>query len=157
MKWSKLKTLVEERFAESLVDRLNINSTRYGNCACGRAWLTLDGEEIANFCTRAYYNRYPYGDKKNDQGITSEQAKRYAKQSVEYGELSRQDAYKACWEFIHDLTIDQALADSDPLIQTLAVIDSRVSKKKLANLQTLKLHPLAEKLLGIRLQAEGLI
>lgn len=156
MKWSKLKSLVEERFAESLADRLTINSTRYGNCTCGRAWLTLDGEEIANFCTRAFYNRYQYADKSKDRGVTAEQAKRYAKQPVEYGELSRQDAYKACWEFIHDLTIDQALTDSDPLIQTLAVIDSRVGKKKLANLQTAKLHPLAQKLLSIRLQTEGL-
>ena len=53
MKWSKLKQLVEQGFAPSLAKRLTINSTAYGACTCGHAWLTLDGEVIANFCTRA--------------------------------------------------------------------------------------------------------
>ena len=40
--------------------------------------------------------------------------------------MSRQDAYRACWEFVHDLSIDQSLADDDPLIQSLAVVDRRL-------------------------------
>lgn len=49
MRWSKLKSLVEEKIADSVRGRIAINSTRYGNCTCGRAWLTVDGKEVAKF------------------------------------------------------------------------------------------------------------
>ncbi len=51
MQWSKLRSLIVERFAEPLQKRLDIHGAAYGNCSCGHAWLTLDGEVIANFCT----------------------------------------------------------------------------------------------------------
>jgi hypothetical protein len=98
MRWTKVKSLIEERFAESIRKRMTINSARYGSCTCGRAWLTFDKEEIANFCTRAYYNK--------DAEVhtpSEESEKKFAKMPVEYGELSRQDAYEACWVFLHDL------------------------------------------------------
>jgi len=73
-----------------------------------------------------------------------------------YGELSRQDAYAACWTFVHDLSIEQALADSDPLVQTLAVLDSRLGKRRLSEFDATNMHPLAKKMLLVRLEAEGL-
>lgn len=146
MRWSKLKSLVEARFSPSLGGRVTINSTRYGNCTCGRAWLTLDGEEIANFCTRAYFNR---------KLSRREPPAQSSNVPFGYGELTRQDAYAACWEFVHHLTIDQAVTDRDPLVQTLAVLDSRVGKQRLLQIDVNGLHPLARKLLLVRLEAEG--
>ncbi|MGE4159248.1 MAG: hypothetical protein AB7F75_09140 [Planctomycetota bacterium] len=150
MKWSKLKSLVEERFADSLGKRITINSTRYGNCSCGRAWITVDKEEIANFCTRAHFN--------NKAGIPpSEDAKsNFEKMPVGYGELSRQDAYQSCFEYIHSLTLDQAILDEDPLIQTLAILDKKLGRKKMMTLDRAHLHPMALKLLEVRLVCEGL-
>jgi hypothetical protein len=151
MRWSKVKSLVEKRFAPSLKKRLSINSTRYGNCTCGRAWLTLDGEEIANFCTRAH-------DNKNLEQLTASKKSiaKFEKMPVEYGELSRQDAYRACWAFLHELSLEQALNDEDPLVQTLAIIDSRLGKRRLREVDSRALHPLALKLWKIRMEAEGL-
>jgi hypothetical protein len=125
MRWSKLKHRIEDNFADSIDRRIAIHSAAYGACTCGHAWLTLDGAVIANFCTRAVGNRFRYGDRENDLGITDAQVKKYADQFVEYGELSRQDVYKACWAFLHDLAFDDALDSDDPLIQTLAVLDRR--------------------------------
>lgn len=139
MKWSKLKKLVEDRFAPSLQGRVAIFSTQYGNCHCGRAWLTVDGEEVANFCTRAKH-----------QGLLDR-----VDPPLGYGEISRQDAYAACWAFVHDLSIDESLADSDPLVQTLAVLDSRVGKRRLKTIDPVPLHPLAQKFLSLRLEGEG--
>jgi hypothetical protein len=141
MKWSKLKSLVEARFAPTLAKRIAIHSTRYGNCTCGRAWLTIDGQEIANFCTRAHSNV---------------QMGRFEHQPppAGYGELSRQDAYQACWAFVHDLSIDQALGDIDPLVQSLAVLDGRVGKRRLQTIDWSSLHPLAQRLFRVRLESE---
>lgn len=163
MRWSKLKSLVEARFAPSLGGRVAINSTAYGNCSCGHAWLTLDKEVVANFCTRAFWNRAD-GQiaRKNNRWVTDSpipdhiskaQNRRYGE--MEYGELSRQDAYQSCWEFVHELSVEDALSADDPLIQTLAVLDSRVGKRRLKALSEDGFHPLAKKMLAARLDVEG--
>lgn len=154
MRWSKLKQLVESNFADSVSKRIAIYSAAYGACTCGHAWLTCDGDVIANFCTRAYYNRYQYGDKNNDLGVPEEQAKKYKKQFVEYGEVSRQDVYESCWSFVHDLSFDDAMKSDDPLIQSLVVLDERLGKRRVEKMNPKEMHPLALKLLEIRKEAE---
>src|SRR5688572_4059234 len=154
MRWSKLKQRIEENFADSVSRRVAIHSAAYGACTCGHAWLTLDGVVIANFCTRAYGNRYRWHREENDVGVTPEQAKRYQDQFVEYGEMTRQDVYEACWAFLHDLAFDDALTSDDPLIQTLAVLDRRLGKRRYPDVEQKALHPLARKLFESRLAAE---
>lgn len=154
MKWSKLKSEIENRFCPALRHRVSIYSTAYGNCTCGHAWITLDKVIIANFCTRAFWNTRPTFDEGTGKFIKGSASnsgeKKYGKQYVEYGELSRQDVYKACWEYLHDLSIDEALISDDPLIQTLAVMDARMGKRRLKAIDQAKLHPLALKLLEER-------
>lgn len=160
MKWSKLKSLVEGRIAPSMAGRVAINSTAYGNCSCGHAWITIDKEVVANFCTRAFWNRSPSFDQEKGRFVADEipegVRKKYEKQLVEYGELSRQDAYQSCWEFVHDLSVEDALISEDPLIQSLAVLDSRVGKRRLTKIELESLHPLASKMFTERLAAEGI-
>ena len=144
MRWSGLRALVVGRFAPELRGRLDIHSTRYGNCSCGHAWLTFDGNVIANFCTRANFIADGY-----ESGATK-QNPMYRSQFADFGELSRQDAYQSCWAFIHELSIEQAMADDDPLIQSLAVADGSVGKRRLAQIDEEKLHRLAVHILRIR-------
>ena len=143
MRWSKLKSLVESRFASSLGNRVAVFSTRYGDCTCGRAWITVDGREVANFCTRAASN-------------SDAQVQAKTNPPHGYGELSRQDAYASCWAFVHDLSIEGALRDSDPLVQALSVLDKRLGRGRLSGLNRESLHPLAWELLLVRLESEGM-
>jgi len=157
MKWSKLKQLIESRICDSLKKRIAIHSTAYGNCSCGHAWLTLDKEVIANFCTRAFWNtspNYDETDKKFKAGQpTPEQEKKRKHLYTSYGELSRQDIYSSCWKYIHDYSIDESLKSDELIIKSLAVIDSRVGKKKVLAIQKEEnLHPLLEKLIEERLK-----
>jgi hypothetical protein len=150
MRWSKLRFLVRDRFAESVRPRLDIQSTRYGNCSCGHAWITLDGDVIANFCTRAKAIANAWEPASEKLGTTAPH------QFISWGELSRQDAYRSCWDFVHELSIERALADPDPLIQSLAVVDHRLGKRRLLQVEAHSLHRLAAVLLGVRREAEGL-
>ena len=158
MKWSKLKKLVEDRFAPSVKGRVAINSAAYGNCSCGHAWLTIDKIIVANFCTRAFFNRGPTFvslTKGFIPGmIPGDISNKYKHQFTEYGELSRQDAFKACFSSLHDLSIDEALISDNPLIQSLAVLDYRVGKRRLKTIKTSQLHRLAHKLLQLRINEE---
>lgn len=160
MKWSKLKSMVSNQFAKSLRDSISLNSTRYGNCSCGHAWITLDGHIIANFCTRAYWNRQVYDQSQSIyifSNITDQEQKRYRHQWVSYGDMSRQGFYAACWEYVHELNIEQALSSDNIVIQALAVIDKRVGKRRLTKLEEKPMHPLAKKLLRHRITLENCI
>lgn len=144
MRWSKLRKLVKDRFAPEVQGRLDINSAAYGNCSCGHAWLTWDGEVIANFCTRAHGNIGAYMP-------DFEPPDPPPGKLVAYGEFSRQDAYHACWALVHDLSIDEALADEDALVRSLAIVDARLGKRRLARIDPEELHPLPRQLLALRL------
>ena len=149
MRWTKLKQLVEQNIAPSLGGRIAINSARYGACSCGHAWITLDGEVIANFDTIAYWNRMR-------DYVPERVNPRYAKQSAAYGEFSRQGVYKACFAFVHDIPVAEALEHADPIVQALAVIDRRVGKRRLAQIDPETRHPLVRLFLAERLRAEGM-
>jgi len=151
MRWSKLKKRIEDNFAVGVKYRVAIHSAAYGNCSCGHAWMTLDGDVIANFCTRALYNRFLYGHEENDRGLSTDEVRRYKNQLVEYGELGRQDVYAACWEYIHDLSFDEALVSDGLFVQVLAVLDKRLGKRRFKKVMGADLHPLARKLLEVRI------
>lgn len=158
MRWSKLKAEIESRFCDSMKNRLSINSTAYGACTCGHAWISLDKEVIANFCTMAFWKTEPHFDPEKGRFLHGERInennKKYEKFENAYGELSRQDVYGACWEYVHDLSIDQAISSKDPLIQSLAMVDRRLGKRRLREIDDSSLHPLAKRLLHERMLAE---
>lgn len=154
MQWSKLKQLIENNFAESLSTRISVHSARYGASTMGHAWLTLDGAVIANFCTNAHFNRFKYGDKSKDRGVTGEEHQRYSRQFVEYGEISQDDVYKTFWTYVHDMSFDDSVRSKDPLVQSLVVLDKRLGKRRLITLAGDDLHPLAAKLLEVRKKSE---
>ena len=146
MRWSKLRKLVEDRFAPSVAKRLAIHSAAYGNCTCGHCWITLDKEVVANFCTRAYYNKKLCGDSGSNP--------MYKDHLILYGEKSRQGAYRSMFDYVHSMSHDEALKSDDVLVQGLAVLDSRLGKRRLETFDDTALHPLGKKLLAIRQEAE---
>ena len=141
MRWSKLKKLVESRFSPEFAGRLSVHSAAYGNCTCGHCWITLDKKVIANFCTRAFFNTQWGETAKNPM---------YKEQWVVYGELSRQDAYESMFDYVHSLSLEEALRSDDVLIQALTVVDQRLGKRRLEAIEADSLHPLAKALLAIR-------
>src|SRR6476469_7554917 len=57
MQWSQLKKQVESRFAPSMAGRVELRTTSYRHThdAEGRGWITIDKEEVHNFCTLRYW------------------------------------------------------------------------------------------------------
>ena len=151
MKWSKLKQMVEERFADSVKGRVEIFSTRYTkpNSRDGRGWITIDKIQLVNFATPkswqnfdAYYHEGTMTNCVTHPAIENED--RTEGNLIEDGEFSRFDLHECCWEFL-DLTIEEALSHKSPLINSLAVLDKRLGKRRLVLLEKEKLHPLTKK------------
>jgi hypothetical protein len=163
MRWSKVRKLVEESFAPSVRERVTLHFTnhRYAvrhPCDCGYARIDVDQAPIAHFDTHLSYKLYgslhdaniPWPSHPDLPGNA-----RTAGLLVEPGEFSRHDLTNAMWAYIHLYTLDESLASPNPLIASLAVLDSRVGKHRLRRISERHLHPLTRALLEFRVQAEA--
>ena len=157
MKWSKLKKLVEDTFADSIRGRVHVYSTRY-RCSCGRAWFTVDSKELVDLSTmlsgliyRCIYHEATNTDCVKHPAVPDET--REPGNLVEPGEFSRFDLHEACWEYVHS-SVNDSLKSGNPLIVSLAVLNSKVGKGRLGKLAQSQLHPLTRALLEFRLAAE---
>jgi hypothetical protein len=155
MKWSKVKSSVESRFARSVSGKVHIFSTSYakkGNgCQCGRGWITYNKEQIVEFETILYLNRV-YGKHEptnSDKHVVIAPESRTTGSLSERGEWSRFELHRACKNFL-DLQIDDAVNSGNPLIQGLAFLDRRFGRQRAADYPADGLHPLAKRLLEIR-------
>jgi len=158
MRWSKLKKLVEDSFAESVKGRVHVYSTRY-QCSCGRGWITVDGSELADLSTEVSGRKYKAIYHESTRTICAKHpaipdAEREPGNVVEPGEFSRFDLHEACWEYVHS-SVANSLSSNSPLIASLAVLNAKVGKGRLRRLAEQKLHPLTRALLEFRLRAEA--
>ncbi|MBS1956048.1 MAG: hypothetical protein JST89_17825 [Cyanobacteria bacterium SZAS-4] len=156
MQWSKLKKTIESRFASSIGGKIHLFSTQYG-CQCGRAWITYNGEQIANFETLVNLRRiHVHREEIDERGqLVIDEATRVPGELMSRGELNRWDLHKACWDYLN-MSVPEALSSENPVIQGLAFLDQRAGKRRIALVDTKDLHPLPKKLLEIRILEDKL-
>lgn len=154
MKWPKLKSLIEATMLPAMAQRVTINAVAEAESACGHFWVTLDDDIVANFCTKAQINTPPQqlieglldNTTPNANAPSDDVPSNAHPLLSRYGSLSRQDAYLSCWAFAHHLSIEEAIASGDPVIQSLAVMDVRLQSPHLQAVDTQLLCPLAKAL-----------
>lgn len=157
MKWSKVKKLVEDSFAESVKGRVQIYSTHY-RCSCGRGWITIDGRELVDLSTMLSGMIYKcvYHEATNTifpKHSAVPDRDRTPNKLVEDGEFSRFDLHIACFDYLHQ-SITDSLESENPLIKFLAVLNAKVGRSRLSGIAKQNLHPLTRALLNFRLEAE---
>lgn len=158
MKWSKLKKLVENSFAENVRGRVRIHSTHY-QCSCGRAWITVNGKELVDLSTmlsgliyRRVYHEATKTDCMTHPAVPDENRK--PGNLIEPGEFSRFDFHEACWDYIHS-SVNESLSSNNPLVVSLAVLNAKVGEGRLKRIASQKLHPLTRALLEVRLSPDA--
>jgi hypothetical protein len=134
MQWSKLKKQLDSRVSHSLKRRIGFHSTRYRGThdQAGKASITFDNEMIQDFCT---INRE---NKRNTPAL---------------GIHSQYEFYYAVEEYLN-LSINEAIASTNPIIRALSILDRRLGKRRLISIRDD--HPLVNKLLIIRILVEYL-
>jgi len=149
MKWSKLRVQLKTQWHDSLKERIDFHITRYtkGSHFMARAWITLDGEEIANFSLPEHYSKYGWNTPDLNERVHAED--RSNGSFVEDGEFSNDEFTDACWAFL-SMNIDDAIASQNPIIQALAMLDKRVGKRRLKILKVQETHPLVQKIIELR-------
>jgi hypothetical protein len=131
MKWSRLKKRIEDTFADSVHDRVELWATRYRHTHDqeGEAWIPFDGKRTISLGTYSYEMeaRRVRNELRAASGCvnyrnTEHQAGYYAAYDQEDKIVNHQGFYPL-WEF-HDalfaylnLSIDEILRSTNPLIK----------------------------------------
>ncbi len=172
MRWSKLKQLVEDRMADSLQRRVEVHSTWYrrlGHDHLGRTWITIDKHEVVNMCDLRYWNQYAplmseirAANNATDYRDPAQRAQYYAAYDQaealmhQQGVYDRGDCNRLLASYLH-LSVDDAFLSANVLIRALAMLDSRLGKRRLRTLQLSDdEHPLVRQFYALRCEAEGI-
>lgn len=169
-RWSDLKKRVESFFADSVKGRVELRTTRYRAAMnrMGRAWVTIDGCEVASFCTFRAESAISAECRRlksiegpeprrslflpplpNSQYERAKQA--MAAESIFYP----YDLHSAMFDYLA-MSIDDALRAESALLRALGMLDRRLGKRRLATYPIAGEHPLVRRFHSFRCEAEGI-
>ena len=168
MRWSQLRRQIEDRFAPSVASRVALHTAHYRHAhdGDGRAWIELDGKEVATMCyfqagharrdlaeeLRVANNATNAGQAGTPQWLQDEAIAVTRRAGV----LSQEEFYRLLHEYLRT-SIADVLASDNPITRALAMIDARVGKRRLRQLASQnEEHPLARLFLTLRCEAEGI-
>lgn len=159
MRWSKVRKLVEESFAPSVTGRIRLFSTHY-SCSCGYGSIVADGKQVAEFNTDRHFREVEWVSDEDRPGWAKKavapirEAERCQHPIPVPREFERSDLHEACWRLLH-MSPHAALADADPLLVTLAVLNAKVGVGRIRAFSNKDIHPLVRWALEFRLAAEA--
>ncbi len=140
--WSYLQKQLNERLCEALRDRVSYFLTYYHEVhdSYGRAAIRLDGKELAVFSwIDACKQERDAHERWQETGVYDGDAPELKKKWEQEGTLSEWDFVQAATDFLQ-MPIADALVSDNCLIRILAVLDRRVGKRRLKQLQDSELY-----------------
>ncbi|MEM9374414.1 MAG: hypothetical protein AAGA55_12300 [Planctomycetota bacterium] len=122
MPWSKTRKVLRSFMCESMRKRVDVHVTSYRaiDAGCGRAWFTLDGEEIAGVFDCDYCRE-------------TIAAKREDRKPDYAGIVTRHEFFGAIGSYLRQ-PIEDSLASDNPWVLAFAALDRRVGKRRLTKL-----------------------
>ena len=160
MQWSKRKKKVEEFFSDEVKGRVELRSTHYRDTHDeeGRGYITFDKNEIWSMCTLSFYSiEYEriYEIVERDE-ITPYEAQRVAHEELAFeGKFNQYTYYDSLDEYCQN-SIEASLASENLLIRCLAMIDSRLGKRRLRAMDLSKESQKVIEFYKIRCECEGM-
>lgn len=161
MQWSKRKKKVEGFFSDLVRGRVELRSTHYrgSHDEEGRGYITFDKNEIWSMCTLSFYT-IEYD--RIDEIVVRDSISPYEAQKIAYDELasegkfSQYTFYDSLDEYCNN-SIDSLLISDNLLIKCLAMLDARLGKRRLRNLDLSKESKKVVEFYQIRCECEKLL
>jgi hypothetical protein len=131
MQWSKLKVKVKSFICSELADRIDFHLTSYRQSHDGadKVWILVDGQKV--FDIKHYDYVFAEQDLYWNAKINGQNVKEILMKNEIY---NPQDFGNSMREFLN-LPIKDALQSLNPLIKAFAIIDKRIGKRTLENLE----------------------
>jgi len=160
MIWSKVKKSLKEKFSEKVNKEVDFHMTGYGGShSDGRAWITINGEEVANFSTHESYVHFgkPWNELTKDSRWARHEKVNEDMRTplllMEKGEFSRGDFTDCCFHYL-SLSITDAIKNEHPIIRMLATLDKRTGKRTLESWIKKEMNPLVKYFIEYRIDSE---
>jgi hypothetical protein len=153
--WSRLRARWRDLLAPSVAGRVDAHMAGYRKAydGRGRVWLTVDGHEIVSFCEFEFENAWR--DEGRREGATRRPFTNSAQATIRAtGVRNKADLLDAMGKCIGS-SIEQLLSSPDPLVRALTMLDRRLGKRRLTNLDVRSAHPLVAELHHLRCEAEA--
>lgn len=145
MKWSRLKKTVESGFAPCLGGRVELNCTVYRKFdgSLSVSFISVDKIKVCEFNDLLFFRHYDFYKKLESEGTLLQEHPSYDTSGLlmEPGELSSHAFLRACDDFMR-MPVQEALRDTNPILQTLAILDKRIGKRTLFRIEKEKLERL---------------
>ncbi|EAR10427.1 hypothetical protein [Reinekea blandensis] len=159
MQWSKLKKRVEENFADSIKNRVEIFTTAYRRQDdISRSWMVIDGKQEVSFtdCDSwrnlgAYFHELTPTVCLKHKKI--EESERQHNRLFEPGEFSSLDFKIMAFESLN-LSAQDCLSSPHPVLRSLGVLHRKTGKSKVKAMRD-DAHPLVAFLAEFRWRAES--
>jgi hypothetical protein len=170
MRWSKLKQRIEQGFADSVRGRVEIWNTRYraAHDDEGEAWITVDKIRVHSVGSLTFLVK------------SYEESSRLQKERdcADYRDDTKRAAYLACWDEVEqdlsrrgvvplwtfnkglfdylNLSIDEILRSDQVVLRALGMLDKRVGKRRLTQLDVVSETELVQRFFQLRCVFEGI-
>lgn len=168
-KWSKAKRHLKSFICESLRSRVDFQVINYRKAhdQLGRAVITVDKVEKLSMCTitaerEEYYrerdirmnlNDFDYDDVAKNRFIQDQAHTQLKKEGI----FAQYDFFSALEEYFNS-SIEKSLKSTDILIKILCLLDRRVGKRTLRNMEVsiLEEHEVVQYFYRLRCQSENI-
>jgi hypothetical protein len=163
MMWSQLRARIEERLADTLKGRVEIWSTQYRRAVYKGKGLRIkvDGTTYVNAgCISYEIFRHTAAHKLDGTRVIDDARRRDDSEDVEalaqrHGVFDPCRVRRSMFNYLN-LPFERALQSTDPIVRSLAMLDGRLGKRRLARVHIANAHPLVIDMYRIRCQAEGI-
>jgi hypothetical protein len=141
MRWSKVRKLVRESFADAVRDRVDVRVTNADprgvsfQDRCKQGSITVDGRVVAHIDPhrlRRLTLSLPIGRSDVEPRILLIVEPYREEQKLPAGAQrgTFMEFPDACWEYLHS-SLDESLRSADPFISSLAVLNAKVGRQRL--------------------------
>jgi hypothetical protein len=149
MRWSKLKQLVEERFAPSVKGRVSLSMTRYHGAHDqeGKGTIVVDGKPILNISNYLVWREGHFAQRS---GLNRDEASN----ALSDNNIFSTDDFWIALDRYLNLSIDEIVISNNALIRAIGMLDARLGKRRLKTLDTKEVPELVRRLYFLRCEAE---
>jgi hypothetical protein len=139
MQWSKLKTRVKDFICPELKDVIDFHVTQYrkAHSWISESWITVNGEKIFDCGSRTYARESAYElfrREESSSDIDGEEVWNLG-EALKRREIHEPQHMGEAMRAYLDLPVGDALKSDNPFIKALAIVDRRVGKRTLVQLE----------------------